>query len=100
MISIAAPQGGKYGQEGIPIFCVDINRNIVSAHEGNISGGRLEVDAELGYYIVNPEQNLPRNEKRLRPFLTSRAPSWIGTFGVAPSSEQFKDVLQNYNIFM
>jgi hypothetical protein len=74
--------------------------DIVSAHEENISGGRFQVDAELGYYIVNPEQNLPRNEKRLRPFLTSRAPSWKGTFGVAPSSEQFRDVLQNYSIFV
>jgi hypothetical protein len=74
--------------------------NIVSVHEENISGGRLQVDAELGYYVVNPEQNLPRNEKRLRPFLTSRAPSWKGTFGVAPSSEQFRDILQNYSIFM
>jgi hypothetical protein len=77
-----------------------MNMNIVSAHERNISGGRIEVDAELGYYIVNPQQNLPRSEKRLRPFLTSRAPSWSGTFGVAPSSEQFRDVLQNYKIFM
>ena len=58
------------------------------------------MDAELGYYIVNPEQNLPDTEKRLRPILTSRAPSWEGTFGVAPSSEEFRDVLQNYNIFM
>jgi hypothetical protein len=74
--------------------------NIVLAHERNISGGRLEVDAESGYYIVNPEKNLPRSEKRLRPFLTSRVPSWTGTFGVAPSSNCFRDVLQNYNIFM
>jgi len=74
--------------------------NIVSAHEKNISGGRFQVDAELGYYIVNPEQNLPRTEEHLQIILNSRAPSWEGTFGVAPSSEQFKDVLQNYNIFM
>ncbi|PNF34281.1 hypothetical protein B7P43_G16723 [Cryptotermes secundus] len=73
---------------------------LYKAHERNISRGRFEVDASSGYYIVNPEQNLPRNEKRLRPFLTSRAPSWNGTFGVAPSSEQFRDVLQNYNIFI
>lgn len=96
----AAPQGCRHARKGIFISCVDINMNIVSAHEGNISGGRFEVDAASGYYIVNPEQNLPRNEKRLRPFLTSRAPSWNGTFGVAPSSEQFRDVLQNYSIFM
>jgi len=74
--------------------------NVVSAREKNISGGRLQMDAELGYYIVNPEQNLPRTEERLRPILTLRAPSWEGTFDVAPSSEQFRDVLQNYNIFM
>ena len=74
--------------------------NVVSAHEKNISGGRLQVDAELGYYIVNPMQNLPRTEERLRPILTSRAPCWEGTFGVAPTSEQFRDVLQYYNIFM
>ena len=74
--------------------------NVVSAHEKNISGGRLEVDAELDYYIVNPEQNLPHTEERLRRILPLRAPSWDGTFGVAPSSEQFKDMLQNYNIFM
>ncbi|XP_021934504.1 separin isoform X2 [Zootermopsis nevadensis] len=73
---------------------------LYKAHEDNISGGRLQVDAEFGYYIVNPEQNLPRNERRLRPFLTSRAPSWKGTFGVLPSSEQFRDVLQNYSIFI
>ena len=74
--------------------------SVVSAHGKNISGGRFQVDAEFGYYIANPEQDLPDSEKRLRSFLTSRAPSWEGTFGVAPSSEQFKDVLQNYNIFM
>jgi len=44
--------------------------NVVSAHEKNISGGRIQVDAELGYYIVNPEQSLPRSEVRLRPILT------------------------------
>jgi len=74
--------------------------NVVSAHEKNISGGRIQVDAELGYYIVNPEQNLLRTEERLQPILTLRAPCWEGTFGVAPSSEKFRDVLQNYNIFM
>jgi len=58
------------------------------------------VDAELGYCIVNPVQNLPRTEQRLRPILTLRAPGWEGTFGVAPTLEQFRDVLQNYNIFM
>jgi len=74
--------------------------NIVSAHEKNISGGRIQVDAELGYYIVNPEQILPRTEERLRPILTLRARCWEGIFGVAPSSEMFRDVLQNYSTFM
>jgi hypothetical protein len=74
--------------------------NIVSAHEKNISGGRLQVDAELGHYIVNPAGDLPRTEQRLRDTLTTRAPSWDGTFGVAPSSERLMDVLQNYNIFV
>jgi hypothetical protein len=74
--------------------------NIVSAHVKNISGGRPQVDAELGYYIVNPGQNLHHTEEHLQPVLTSRFPSWEGTFGVAPPSEQFSDLLQKYNIFM
>jgi hypothetical protein len=74
--------------------------NVVSAHEKNISGGRLQVDAELGFYIVNPEQNSPGTETRLQTFLTGRAPIWEGSFGVAPSQEQFKHVLQNYSTFM
>jgi len=58
------------------------------------------VDAELGYYIVNPIPDLPCTKECLRTILTSRAPSWEGTYDVAPSSEHFRDVLQNYNIFM
>ncbi|KAJ4439848.1 hypothetical protein ANN_07976 [Periplaneta americana] len=73
---------------------------LYKAHKSRIVGGRLQVDAGLGYYIVNPEQNLPRNEKRLRTFLTQRAPSWKGTFGVAPSSDAFRDVLQHNNMFI
>jgi len=33
--------------------------NIVSAHKKNISEGRLQVDEEFGYYIVNLKQKVP-----------------------------------------
>ncbi|PSN41088.1 hypothetical protein C0J52_10605 [Blattella germanica] len=72
--------------------------DICKAHKDNIRNGQFHVDANLGYYIVNPQQNLPNTEKRLQLYLPYRAPSWTGTFGVTPSSDDFKNALMNYNV--
>lgn len=55
---------------------------------------------DLGFYIVNPDQDLKDMEKRLVDFLEKRMPDWKGIKGNSPSQDEFGQALVNNNIFV
>lgn len=55
---------------------------------------------DLGFYIVNPDQDLKDMEKRLVDFLEKRMPDWNGIKGNRPSQDEFRQALVDNNIFV
>lgn len=55
---------------------------------------------DLGFYIVNPDQDLKDMEKRLVDFLEKRMPDWNGIKGNRPSQDEFGHALVDNNIFV
>lgn len=61
---------------------------------------RMVSRLDLGFYIVNPDQDLKDMEKRLVGFLEKRMPDWQGIKGNSPSYDEFGQALINNNIFV
>lgn len=55
---------------------------------------------DLGFYIVNPDQDLKDMEKRLVDFLEKRMPDWNGIKGNRPSQDEFGQALVDNNVFV
>ncbi|XP_046672802.1 separin [Homalodisca vitripennis] len=70
-------------------------------HKDNIVDGcRLVSELEMGFYIVNPDEDLKEMETRLVKFLEKRVPKWSGISGCAPTHEQFSTALLEKSIFL
>ena len=56
------------------------------------------VSGDSGFYLLDPENNLPQTRKRLKDFLSTT--SWEGITGSKPTHKQFKEALSKNDIFM
>ncbi|KAB7504125.1 Separin, partial [Armadillidium nasatum] len=56
------------------------------------------VDVNNGFFILDPDNNLPRTQERLRDTFSST--KWEGVKGERPSLRQFQDALNNKDIFV
>uniref|UniRef100_A0A1B6GBW6 separase n=1 Tax=Cuerna arida TaxID=1464854 RepID=A0A1B6GBW6_9HEMI len=65
-----------------------------------VDGCRLVSELELGFYIINPDEDLKEMETRLVQFLEKRIPKWSGISGCAPTQEQFSTALLEKSIFL
>lgn len=69
-------------------------------HEKNITDGYFAAKPESGRYIINPEQNLDRMEKRMTSFVQYWCPEWIGDISKPPAPDIFVDYLKEADMFL
>lgn len=56
------------------------------------------VDCSNGYYLLDPDSNLPRTQQRLSAAFT--ATGWPGMTAARPSHQQFKEALTQKDVFV
>ena len=56
------------------------------------------VDTQKGFYLLDPDNNLPRTQKRLKDFLNST--EWNGITAKRPSHDEFKKALSKNDLFI
>ena len=57
------------------------------------------IDADKVYYVLDPQNDLPRTRERFSAFFASKPP-WRGVTGCPPSAEQFRDGLTDFDCFL
>uniref|UniRef100_A0A1B6MC13 separase n=1 Tax=Graphocephala atropunctata TaxID=36148 RepID=A0A1B6MC13_9HEMI len=65
-----------------------------------VDGCRLVSELDLGFYIINPDQDLKEMETRLVKFLEERTPKWEGIHGTNPTQDQFSKALVEKSVFL
>lgn len=60
----------------------------------------LEIDADKGYYILNPGTDLTRTQETFESRLSRNLPSWSRKVCEAPTEEEFLQKLENANLFI
>ncbi|KPI95957.1 Separin [Papilio xuthus] len=73
---------------------------LYKVHEKNFVDGHLVNKAEVGRYIINPEKNLERMEKRMTSFLQYWCAEWRGHVGLAPSPQHYLQYLTEADFFL
>ena len=56
------------------------------------------IDCSKGYYLLDPDNNLPRTQTKLKDTLEQSG--WEGVVGRRPSHDELKEVLQSSDLFM
>ncbi|KAL0818068.1 hypothetical protein ABMA28_008604 [Loxostege sticticalis] len=69
-------------------------------HEKDIVDGYLVSKADVGRYIINPEKNLDRMEKRMSSFVQYWCQGWSGHIGEPPPPADFLKYLTEADIFL
>nr|XP_033342266.1 separin isoform X1 [Megalopta genalis] len=71
-------------------------------HENTIENGCkiIKIKNDMGTCIVNPSNDLPKMEKRLRLFIEYWLPNWKSLYNVEPEVDVFEDALVNHDILM
>ncbi|XP_045539175.1 uncharacterized protein LOC106713033 [Papilio machaon] len=69
-------------------------------HEKDFVDGHLVNKAEVGRYIINPEKNLERMEKRMRSFVQYWCGEWRGHIGHPPSPQDYLQYLTESDFFL
>ncbi|XP_057339275.1 separin [Microplitis mediator] len=82
--------------------CVHLAYAMFKEHEDTIEEGCKVVDyrKELCTFIVNPENNLPRMEARLKLFLKYWLSDWKGLYNRRPDQGEFSAALTDHNVLM
>ncbi|XP_028026735.1 separin [Bombyx mandarina] len=74
--------------------------HLYKLHEGRVAAGHYVAGGGVGRYVINPEKNLDRMEKRMKSFVEYWCESWRGCTGCAPTPEQFIEYLNEADIFL
>ncbi|KAJ0172900.1 hypothetical protein K1T71_011076 [Dendrolimus kikuchii] len=69
-------------------------------HESDIVDGYFNARADIGRYVINPEKNLDRMEKRMSSFVEYWCKRWCGHIGEPPSAADFLKYLVEADIFL
>ncbi|XP_034944251.1 LOW QUALITY PROTEIN: separin [Chelonus insularis] len=82
--------------------CVQLAYAMFKEHESTIVDGCkiITLDETEGTFIVNPSNNLPKMEKRLKLFMNYWLPKWKGVYNEKPDEETFSNALTNHNALM
>ncbi|CAH2051711.1 unnamed protein product, partial [Iphiclides podalirius] len=68
-------------------------------HEKDFVDGYIASKTDVGRYIINPEKNLERMEKRMTSFVQYWCPEWEGSVGETPP-EDFLRYLTESDVFL
>ncbi|XP_067004432.2 separin isoform X2 [Anabrus simplex] len=78
-----------------------ILQGLYDVHRSSMVNGVKIIPPSEGFYIVNPDQTLQDSENRMREFLLPRVPpTWSGTIGSKPSTQDFEKALHDCNTFV
>ncbi|RVE40392.1 hypothetical protein evm_014958 [Chilo suppressalis] len=69
-------------------------------HETRIQDGYFTARAEVGRYVINPEKNLDRMERRMNSFVRYWCDKWEGHVGTAPDPAKFLTYLTDADVFL
>lgn len=73
---------------------------LYKVHEPRIVDGYFNAKAEVGRYLINPENNLERMELRMSSFVKYWCPSWTGHIGETPPPDEFLTYLTQSDVFL
>ncbi|KAF5304771.1 hypothetical protein FQA39_LY09548 [Lamprigera yunnana] len=65
-----------------------------------VKGNVTNISSKNGTYLINPGLDLKNMENRLKNFVNYWMPDWNGMVGITPSEEDFKNLLNNGDIFI
>lgn len=82
-------------QEVCRFSCFDTLAKLYKKYESNIKNGYLAINIKNGTAVVNPDGNLPDNEKRMKLFFEYWMPSWNVLFNTKPTPEDFEKFFQS-----
>uniref|UniRef100_T1GBX4 separase n=1 Tax=Megaselia scalaris TaxID=36166 RepID=T1GBX4_MEGSC len=89
-------EGDTNLQEKVCRFsCFDTLAKLYKKYEPNIKNGYLAINIKNGTAVVNPDGNLPDNEKRMKLFFEYWMPSWNVLFNTKPTPEDFEKFFQS-----
>ncbi|XP_015599938.1 separin [Cephus cinctus] len=79
-----------------------ISYALFKEHESSIIKGCkiIKSNNDVGSFIVNPSNNLPKMEQRMKLFIDYWLPGWKGLYGEKPDEETFENALVNHDILM
>ncbi|KAF5299574.1 hypothetical protein FQR65_LT09379 [Abscondita terminalis] len=81
--------------------CLHFTYCLYKEYESNITDGMVtSISGENGTYLINPGLDLKNMENRLKSFLKYWVPDWNGLIGVAPSEDDFKNLLSDGDVFI
>lgn len=69
-------------------------------HEKDIKDGYFRTTCEVGRYVINPEQNLDRMEKRMASFVQYWCSTWSGHIGKPPPPTDFVKYISEADVFL
>lgn len=69
-------------------------------HEDSIENGVKLLDSKLGFYVINPSQDLNAMEERMTNFLLPRVPFWKGVVGERLPTDEWCEALKEHDLFI
>ncbi|KAJ2942982.1 hypothetical protein O0L34_g15173 [Tuta absoluta] len=69
-------------------------------HEKDVVDGYFTAKADKGRYLINPEKNLDRMEKRMGSFVQYWCDKWSGYIGEPPQPAEFVKQLTEADVFL
>lgn len=82
-------------QEVCRISCLTTLSKLYNKYKTLIKNGYLCLNIKKGNAVVNPDNNLPQNEKRMKLFFDYWMPSWNVLYNSKPTIDQLKDFLSS-----
>ncbi|XP_073948672.1 extra spindle pole bodies like 1, separase isoform X2 [Choristoneura fumiferana] len=74
--------------------------SLYKMHEDKIVDGYFAAKSDVGRYVINPENNLERMEKRMSSFIKYWCGSWSGHVARPPPPHEFVQHLTHSDIFL
>ncbi|CAB3256831.1 unnamed protein product [Arctia plantaginis] len=69
-------------------------------HEKDVKDGYFTTKCEIGRYVINPEKNLDRMEKRMTSFVKYWCDTWSGHIGEPPPPTDFIKYISDAHVFL
>lgn len=78
-------------QEVCRVSCLFTLSKLYKKYKSSIRNGYVVLNIKKGNAVVNPDNNLPQNEKRMKLFFDYCMPSWNVVYNTRPTHEQLEE---------